>query len=160
MATWAEIDAFDRFTGVGMLIDAAVLLASYSGEEADIALKSQLVEAVLATQGSDGYIGAFEPQEDGSHSWAEYTFHEGAYLVRGLLRDYECFDTHRSLLAARRLADHLMAVWPHVPEGAVLTTLGTAESFLRLHAVTGDRRYLDFCAREPMGRPHQLDAPA
>ena len=152
----AEIDAFDRFTGVGMLIDAAVLLASYSGDEADIALKDRLVEAILATQESDGYIGAFEPQEDGSHSWAEYNFHEGAYLVRGLLRDYERFDAQRSLAAARMLADHLMAVWPRIPEGAVLTTLGTAESFLRLHEVTGDRRYLDFCAGEPMGRPGRI----
>ena len=148
----AEIEAFDRFTGVGMLLDAAVLLASYSGDEADIAVKDQLLGALLETQDGDGYIGAFEPQEDGSHSWAEYNFHEGAYLVRGLLRDFELFASRQSLEASRALADHLMAIWPRIPEGVVLTTLGTAEAFLRLHAVTGDRRYLDFCSSEPMGR--------
>ena len=148
----AEIEAFDRFAGVGMLLDAAVLLASYSGDEADVAVKDQILEAILETQDSDGYIGAFEPQKDGSHSWAEYNFHESAYLVRGLLRDFELFASARSLEAARKLADHLIAVWPEIPQGVSLTTLGTAEAFLQLHAVTGDRRYLEFCSREPMGR--------
>ena len=72
----AEIDAFDRFTGIGLLLDAAVLLAHYSGEQNDIALKDHLIEELLATQDGDGYIGAFEPQEDGSHSWDEYNYHE------------------------------------------------------------------------------------
>jgi len=152
----AEIDGFDRFTGVGLLIDAVTLLASYSTEKADIALKERLVDEILATQDGDGYIGAFEPQEDGSHLWAEYNFHEGAYLIRGLLRDFECFGNRRSLDAAGKLADHLMAAWPRIPRVAIVTTQGIVESILGLHAVTGDQRYLDFCARTPLGRPGRI----
>ena len=146
----AEIASFDRFIGVGMLIDAVVLLAHHTGDQDVADLKNQLVEEILATQDPDWYIGVFEPQDDWSHVWSEYNYHEGTHLVRGLLRDYECGGGRRSLEAARRLADQLMAAWPRVPAGALLSTQGIVEAFLGLHAATGDRRYLDFCAGTPI----------
>ena len=152
----SEIESYDRFTGIGMLLDAAVLLARYTGERDDIAFKDHLVDEILATQDSDGYIGVFEPLDDRSHFWAEYNFHESAYLVLGLVRDCEYFDSLGSLKAARKLADHLMAVWPHIPRDAIVTTLGTAEAFIGLYAATGHQPYLDFCTRESMGRPGRI----
>jgi DUF1680 family protein len=152
----SEIESFERFTGVGMVLDAAVLLAHYSEDPEDIAIKDHLIQQLLATQGSDGYIGAFEPRDDGSHYWEEYNYHEGAYLVRGLLRDYQLFGRPDSLNAARKLADHLMEEWPRIPQDAIVTTLGTDEAFIRLHAATAHRPYLDFCTREPMGRPGRI----
>lgn len=154
----SEINSYDRFTGIGLLLDAAVLLARYTGEREDIDFKDHLVEEILATQGSDGYIGAFEPLDDGSHFWAEYNYHEGVYLVLGLVRDHEYFGSSDSLKAARKLADHLMAVWPSIPEDAVVTTLGAAEAFIGLYTVTGHRPYLDFCTRESMGRPGRISS--
>ena len=49
-----------------------------------------------------------------------------------------------------------MAVWPHIPQDAVVTTLGTAEAFIGLYAATGHQPYLDFCTRESMGRPGRI----
>lgn len=152
----SEIESFERFTGIGMLLDAAVLLARYTEEPEDIVTKDHLVQEILTTQGSDGYIGAFEPRDDGSHYWEEYNYHEGAYLVRGLLRDYELFGRPDSLKAARRLADHLMAQWPRIPPDAIVTTLGTDEAFFGLHAATAHQPYLEFCTREAMGRPGRI----
>ena len=57
----------DRYVGLGKLIDAAVKLAAYSGDEKVLARKKYIVDKTLATQERDGYlgfIGRTEPYAD------------------------------------------------------------------------------------------------
>ena len=58
--------ASDRYVGLGKLIDAAVKLAAYSGDEKVLARKKHIIDKTLATQEPDGYLGfiaAAEPHE-------------------------------------------------------------------------------------------------
>ena len=46
-----------RFIGTGLTIDAAAKLAKYSGDPELIQRKARMIDAIVATQDSDGYIG-------------------------------------------------------------------------------------------------------
>lgn len=56
-----ERKAKDGFTGLGMLLDAAVRLAAYTGDPRVLDLKRHLVQEILKTQEADGYIGMMAP---------------------------------------------------------------------------------------------------
>ena len=155
----ATVAPLDRFTGVGMLILASVLFAEDSPDPAVLARKDYLVEETIRTQSPSGYIGAFQEEENGAQLWAEYCFHDAAYIVYGLAEDYRHFRRARSLEAARKLADYLIAKWPGRVPGNYFTTLGAAEACLSLYDLTGDSRYLRFAADEPMGKRYRI-APA
>ena len=51
----------DRYIGLGKLIDAAVKLAAYCGDEKVLARKKHIVEKTLAAQEPDGYLGFIAP---------------------------------------------------------------------------------------------------
>ena len=76
-----ERKAKDGFTGLGMLLDATVRLAAYTGDPHVLDLKRQLVQEILKTQEADGYIGMMAP---GSRMWALWDIHEMGYLIYGL----------------------------------------------------------------------------
>ena len=154
--TRAEIDAWDRYTGLGLLLDAAVLLAGHTGDSEDRRRKDYLVQETLKTQSPSGYVGAFEEEPDGTQLWAEYCFHDAAHLVIGLVHDFQRYGERSSLDGARALADYLVGHWPRHPTQAVFTTEGVEEAMIDLYSVTGHRRYLQFAAEEKTGRPGRI----
>ena len=145
--------ARDGYIGLGKLIDTAVRLAAYTGDDKVIALKKHLVDKTIAAQESDGYVGMFAPDQRMSGMW---DIHEVGYLIWGLLNDYEFFGEKRSLEAAQKAADYVLANWSKLPadwgrKGDVATHVavtGLERTMLAMHRVTGEKRYLDFCVKQ------------
>ena len=139
----------DGYIGLGKLIDAASRFAAYSGDPKVLKLKKHLVDTILATQERDGYIGMLVPQSRMRGLW---DVHEIGYLIWGLLTDEAYHGEVRSLAAARKAADYLMAHWSEVPEDWAGTTgvatnvavTGLERTILALYRRTGDPAYLDF----------------
>jgi uncharacterized protein len=138
------------FIGLGMLIDATVRLALYTGDPKLVALKSHLVDETIKTQASDGYIGMMTPEK---RMWKLWDLADMNFLVYGLLSDYRLFGEKPSLAAARKLADYILARWAAEPQGdpteggitVDMALVGLERTFLVLSDVTGDARYRDFC---------------
>jgi DUF1680 family protein len=156
-----ERKANGGFTGLGMLLDAAVRLAAYTGDPQVLKLKQRLVQETIKTQEADGYIGMMAP---GSRMWTLWDIHEMGYLIYGLTADYEFFHERRSLDAARKLADYIIARWSAEPQrevGGEITThmsvTGLERTLLTLAAASGDRRYGDFCTGQRSLREWDLD---
>jgi len=143
----------DGYIGLGKLIDAAVRLAAWSGDEKAIALKKRLVEEVLKAQEADGYPGLMKPQ---ARMWGLWDVHEVQYLAWGLLSDHRFFGEKASLEGARKAADFLLARWGTMPDrwgektsvAVDVAVTGLERTMVALHRATGDRRYLDFVLRE------------
>ena len=141
------------YIGLGKLIESTARLALYTGNETLLARKKRLVDEILKTQEPDGYIGAFKPEQ---HLWGGWDACEAGYLILGFVTDHRLFGEQRSLEAARRLADHLIAQWPTKPEdwaGKVrvaedVMLTGLDRAILALHTATGNRRYLGFFQRQ------------
>jgi DUF1680 family protein len=149
------------FTGLGMLLDATVRLAAYSGDPSVLDLKQRLVTAIVKMQEADGYIGMMAPDR---RLWALWDIHEMGYLIYGLTADYQFFLERPALDAARKLADYLLARWSAEPQrqvGGEITThmavTGLERSLLSLSAASGDRRYGDFCTGQRKLREWDLD---
>ena len=138
------------FIGLGMLIDAVVRLAAYTGDPKVVAIKKRLVAETIKTQERDGYIGTMIPA---NRMWRLWDLGEMQGIVYGLLSDYRLFDERESLAAAQKLADYILARWTGEPQGD--PTEGTitldmacfelTQTFLMLSDATGDARYRDFC---------------
>ena len=152
----SQIQQWERYTGLGHLIDAGVLLGHYSGDREVVDRKEYLVEEIIKTQTPGGYIGVFEEESDAGQLWTEYCVHDAAHLVLGLVHDFQHFANQAALKAARKLADYLVDNWPNRPRGASFTTEGSAEALIDLYHSTGERRYLRFAADEKMGRPGRI----
>lgn len=143
----------EYYVGLGKLIDAAVKLAAYSGDDKVAARKKHLVDAALAAQEADGYLGYLAPSSRVRTLW---DIHEMSYLVYGLVSDYRYFGEKRSLHAAGIIADYLMAHWKGIPadwpDTIGITTdfacLGMERALLALAGETDDMRYRDFCVKE------------
>ena len=150
MKAFQEREANCDFVGLGMLIDATVRMAAYTGDPKVIALKKHLVDETIKTQESDGYIGIMKPA---SRMWKLWDLAEMNFLVYGLLSDYRLFHEKDSLTASRKLADYILARWAAEPQGdpteGIITVdmafVGLERAFLVLSDVTGDAKYRDFC---------------
>lgn len=143
----------EGYVGLGKLILSAVRLAAYTGDATVVAVKDRLVDGVLALPEADGYVGLFPEPKRMQTLW---DVHEAGYLVYGLLSDYEYFQARRSLAAAQKLADYLLAHWGAIPPDWQTRTdvaphvavTGLERTLLALHRATGESRYLDFVLRE------------
>ncbi|MHB8897411.1 MAG: beta-L-arabinofuranosidase domain-containing protein [Thermoguttaceae bacterium] len=150
---FANKNVNDGYIGLGKLIDAAVRLAAYSGDERVVRLKDHLVDSVISSQEPDGYPGILAP---GGRVKTLWDVHEVAYLIYGLCSDYEFFHRDRSLLAARAAADYVILHWHEIPDDWGLQTgvathvavTGLERAMLALARLSGDARYLDFCRNE------------
>ena len=144
-------DRAGGFIGVGMLMDAAVGLAAYSGDKEAIQRKTLLVEEMIKLQEPDGYVGLCKP----SHRlWFLWDIHEMSYIMRGWLRDYRLFGNDRALAAARKTADYIVDRWSAQPErgfdGDIHTVMGATgiePLLLDLYNETKDKKYLDFVVK-------------
>jgi hypothetical protein len=102
---------------LGMTLDAAVRLCAYSRDPELIAWKNRWVDELIATQEPNGYIGIFPvgPLRAGdsqdAHEIGNYDAHEKGQIIMALVNDYRIFGRSKSLEAARRLADDMIATW-------------------------------------------------
>ncbi len=147
--------AKDGYIGLGKLIDSWVRLAAYTKDDTVIQRKNEIVEAAIATQEEDGYMGLLIPEQ---RVWTLWDAHEMSYLVMGLTTDYEFFGSKTSLDAAKKLADYLVTRISAEPDRVMdptlsfeMPTTGLAQAFLNLSDRCGDARYKDFAiAREKL----------
>ncbi|CAG4992418.1 hypothetical protein DYBT9275_00958 [Dyadobacter sp. CECT 9275] len=152
----------EGFVGTGMLIDAVTKMAAHSMDPKTIRIKNQLVDQLIATQEQDGYIGMFiKPQR----MWVLWDVHEMSYITFGLLTDYQLFGNKKSLDAATRTADYIMANWAKMPAGWEKNTgvnlfeamTGLDRAMLTLYRLTGNRKYLDFSLQQKKLKDWNLD---
>jgi len=123
------------FVGVGMMLDAAVKFAAYTGDARVIALKSHMVDVLLQNQEPDGYIGNMKPEHRMLKLW---DIHEVGYIIYGLISDYRQFKEERSLDAAKKGADYLLGRWHLLGAG------WEKETHVATHvAITGIHLYQD-----------------
>ncbi len=131
----------------GKWFTSAVLAYRYHPTDELQAKLKYAVEALLNTQSDDGYIGNYAE----SHRLQQWDIWGRKYAMLGLLAYHELTSDGRSLQAARKVADHLMAEL--AGQGGVIVTKGNyrgmaASSVLEpiclLYNQTKERRYLDF----------------
>lgn len=149
LSSFRKKDQTGGYIGIGKLIDATVRFAAYSRDPEVLRLKQYLVAELIKTQEGDGYIGGFIKE---ARMRKEWDIHEMAYIIYGLVKDYEYFNNQEALKSATRIADYIILHWPlfsadyerNAYKGNHLVTLGLDRAVLSLYSHTEDRRYLDF----------------
>lgn len=157
-----EKDDTPTYVGLGKLIDSFVRFAAHTGRADVRAKKDKLIADTLALQEEDGYLGMFPPDK---RMWTLWDVHEMAYLITGLVSEYEFFGNETALAAARRIADYIIDAWTRNPQGDPsegITTVfmahtGLETALLALTDATHDGRYRDFCVKNR--RLAQWDTP-
>jgi uncharacterized protein len=137
---------------LGKWLHASSLAWQQSGDAALKARLDRAVDALLATQEDDGYLGAYLPGQRfqllPGADWDVWTI---KYTLLGLPAYHEATGEARSLAAARRAADQLLATFP--PGGRSILSAGThvgmaatsvLEPIVELFRITRDERYLAF----------------
>jgi DUF1680 family protein len=150
------------FIGAGKLLDAVVRLAYYTGDARALALKKHLAGVLAGSQLADGYAGMYQPASRLVKAW---DIHEQAYILLGLVSDYQLFGETASLAAARKLGDYFVAglggKFEQVPDTseihlAMLTT-GFDRAMLALYRATGEERYLRMVTEDAQVPSWRLD---
>ena len=145
------------YIGLGKLIDGAVKMAFYTGNDTVVSLKNYLIAQIIKAQEPDGYIGNMTPA---NRMWKLWDIHEMGYIINGLITEYKFFGNKEALSAAEKAADYIIENWPDMPSDWEKSTsvaehvaiTGLHRTVLTLYNVTGDNHYLDFCL-------HQLKLP-
>ena len=153
--------ASDGFIGTGMLLDAVAKLAAHSRDSRTLEIKNKLVDQLVAAQEPDGYIGYFTKDR---RMWSLWDVHEMSYITFGLLTDYQLFKTKKSLDAAAKTADYIIANWNSMPPGWEKKTgvnlfeavTGLDRAMLTLYRLTGKSDYLDFSLQQKKLREWDL----
>ena len=149
LAPLASRDPQGGYIGLGKLLMSTVRFAAYTNEPKVTALKDRLVARILAAQEPDGYLGFFSPPNRITKLW---DVHEIGYLIAGLTDNYLLFGDKRSLAAAAKSADYVLAHWKEVPVdwgertgvATHVAVTGLERTMLQLSQATGDRRYAEF----------------
>lgn len=150
----------ESFAGehAGMFLDAAANVLRSTGSTRLKALADHTAAALLATQGSDGYLGSYAP---GRHlTGVDVWIHK--WNLIGLLSYYEATGEAKYLAACRKAADLLCRTFGEAPDqrdlianaefnkvapfilcGDMFCT-AILEPMCRLYRLTGEPRYLDF----------------
>jgi DUF1680 family protein len=130
------------FIGVGMLLDATVRFAAYSGDKEVIAIKERIVNQLLSNQLKDGYIGYFTPE---NRLWKAWDIHDMSYIITGLVSDYTIFGKKKSLNAAVKAADYILSGWSGRPADFLdFYLLGIDKAMYSLYRLTGEERFREF----------------
>ena len=139
----------DASIGLGKLIEASVHFAACTKDGRVLELKRYIVDETLKTQGADGYIGCLA---ETGRMWGLWDLPEMGFIILGLVEDGRLCGERRSLDAARKAADYILARWNTKPTGWGETYLrevprrtGLCYALVRLSEATGDPRYRDFC---------------
>ena len=150
LASFQKREAKNNYIGLGKLIDTAVKMSVNTNDAKVIALKNHLIDEVIKAQEPDGYIGNMTPENRIVKLW---DIHEMGYIIFGLISDFKLFGNQKSLAAAQKAADYILAKWSLLPKDwenqtNVATHVGITgidRTMLTLYKVTGEKRYLDFC---------------
>lgn len=132
---------------LGTWLDAACLSAWNAGDAELRAKVDQMVEAWLATQGSDGYLGTYDAQD----RWKSWDIWIHAHSLIGLISYYHFTGGEHILQAAQRAADCVLAdfgpgkrsVNSTGPHGGMASS-AILEPMVWMYWLTGEMRYLDF----------------
>lgn len=108
------------------------------------------VTALIATQTADGYIGNYKEE---SHL-AQWDIWGRKYTMLGLLDYYRLTQSQKSLLAAIKVADHLIKEIDE-KDGIIVTkgnyrgmaASSVLEPIVQLYSITNDKKYLNFANR-------------
>jgi len=141
-----ERKAEQTFTGVGMLLDATVHAAAYTGDPELIAWKDRWIDEVISTQSPDGYIGYM--RADVPRGVPNFDSSEMGCMILGLVSDYRLFGRRPSLEAAKKLGDAFIACWADASQETRKTLsqkLWTNEyPLIALSEASGDPRYREW----------------
>lgn len=135
------------YIGLGKTLEALVRFAAYRPGDDLESLRRRIINAVLALQLDDGYLGFFAEECRIKPLW---DVHEMAYLAMALIVNFELFGEQASLDAATRTADYIIArVTPEMAHrgwvhSVLMDTCGLDRMLLALHRATGEQRYLDY----------------
>ena len=150
LAPFQSKSADTDYVGLGKTLEALVRIAAYTNDAEALALRRRVVDATLAAQLPDGYLGRHRPEARVTKLW---DVHEMAYLLLALVTDWRLFKEPPSLDGARRLGDYLINSLTPEAYGALtadrtsqLATLGLDRAMLALYGETGDARYREICA--------------
>ncbi len=146
------------YVGLGKTLEALTRTAHETGEATLLEQRRLVLDTLLGAREPDGYPGTFAPEPRYERLW---DVHEMAYLILGLLADYELHADEVSLSVARETGDLLLARLDAAtleqagrePWGTVaphLGLLGLDRAMVALSRVTGDERYARF-ARDRLG---------
>jgi len=131
----------------GKWFTSAVLAYKYRPEPQLKLVLDKAVAGLLSTQTPDGYIGNYA---DKNHL-EEWDIWGRKYCMLGLLAYYDISNDKKSLLAVRKLADHLIkeladknALIVRQGNHRGMAATSVLEPICLLYANTGDKRYLDF----------------
>lgn len=132
-----------KFIGIGMFLDALVKYEQYTdGDPEVVQLKNKIIDTLIAHQGEDGYIGYFHDKGRIRDYWSA---HELAYIAKGLANNYRVCGDGKSLNAAKKAADFLIANWgDSVGHWYKTRYLGVPSVMILLYNTTGQEKYLDF----------------
>ena len=129
------------YRGLGLTLDAVVRLCAYSRDPELLRLKDQWIGELISTQDPDGYIGLYpKAQQYGPDSM--YSIQESAQIVLALTADYQIFGNKRSLEAARKLADNMLANWGG--DSPVNPVISDGQALILLSEVSGDPKYVNW----------------
>lgn len=141
------------YRGLGLTLDGVVRLCAYSQDPELLRLKDLWINELISTQDADGYIGLYpKGQQYGPDSM--YSIQESCQIILGLTADYQIFGNKRSLEAARKLADNLIANW--TGDCPVNPVISDGEALVLISEVTGDPKYVNWLKEKysPGGELH------
>ncbi len=145
----------------GKWFTSAVLAYRYRPEPQLKTVLDQAVSGLLSTQTPDGYIGNYREDKH----LEQWDIWGRKYCMLGLLSYYDLTKDKNSLLATRKLADHLMKELTDkkaliVKQGnhRGMAASSVLEPICLLYSRTSDQRYLDF-ANEIVRQMETSDGP-
>ncbi len=90
------------YVGLGKTFEGLTRFAAGTRDEKLLALRRHVLDALLASQDPDGYLGTYLPEVRISRLW---DVHELAYILFALVSDWRLFGEAASLDAAKRLGN-------------------------------------------------------
>jgi DUF1680 family protein len=156
---------------VGKFLHAATLAWASSGDPKLRRKIDRVAAELIKTQEPDGYLGTYAPAQRFTLAPdADWDVWVHKYDLLGLLTYYQYTGNAPALTACRKVGDLLCATFGQGRKSILSagTHVGMAATSVlgpmaRLYALTGDRKYLDFCryiteAMEAPGGPKILSA--
>lgn len=131
----------------GKWFTSAVLAYKYRPEPALKAILDKAVSELIKTQTPDGYIGNYAE----SKRLEQWDIWGRKYSMLGLIAYYDITKDSKSLIAARKLADHLIkdlsdhkAMIAFKGNHRGMAASSVMEPICQLYVRTSDKKYLDF----------------
>ncbi|MET3113678.1 DUF1680 family protein [Pedobacter sp. CG_S7] len=131
----------------GKWFTSAVLAYRYRPEQELMNVLKKAVSGIIATQTPDGYIGNYSKE----HRLEQWDIWGRKYTMLGLLDFYELTKDKASLIAAVKVADHLMKEIDE-KDGLIvnkgnyrgMAASSVLEPIIKLYVFTKNEKYLDF----------------